>query len=171
VAAAQKKTISPESGPTSIFRLTRINQELPDESGPHQTTPESKLEQVTCQNTGTSKKDEPEKTDDGTNEKSKLPTRCASLLELVAGDVLHVDQNLDSPAAPVIIAGSFPLTVAAGRKFDMHIANTGRLFCSRHARQPPIQLPTSHTYSRRPALSFSTVSHTLAALTFLLNLL
>ena len=100
----QMKSTRP--GPTPILAVRRIAQELPDGSGRYQTTSESKLEQVTCQNTGTSKKDEPEKTDDGTNEKSKLPTRCASLLELVAGDVLHVDQNLDSPAAPVIIAGS-----------------------------------------------------------------
>jgi len=44
VAAAQKKLESTESGPTPIFRLTRISQELPDESGRYQTTPKSKLE-------------------------------------------------------------------------------------------------------------------------------
>ncbi len=54
--------------------------------------------------------------DTGSNEKSKPST-----------SELHVDGNLDAPAAPVIIAGSSFLLLAAGRKFDMHIANTGRL--------------------------------------------
>ncbi|GAI69594.1 unnamed protein product [marine sediment metagenome] len=56
VAAAQKNPGFPESGPTTIFRLTRINQELLDESGPHQTTPESNTGQVTTWDTGTSSK-------------------------------------------------------------------------------------------------------------------
>ncbi|GAI69588.1 unnamed protein product, partial [marine sediment metagenome] len=85
-AAAQKKPKSPESGPTSIFRLTRIDQELLDESGPHQTTLKFKLEQVTCQDIGTQRKVELEmigtsknvkleKTGNGSNGKSKPSTR------------------------------------------------------------------------------------------------
>jgi len=41
--------------------------------------------------------------------------------------VLHVDGKLDSPAAPITIAGGKVWDRAAGRKFDIHIANTGRL--------------------------------------------
>jgi len=106
----------PESGPTTIPAVRRITQELPDESGRYQTTIKFKLEQVTCHDIRTERNIELEKTDTGSNEKSKP-----------SANVLHVDGNLDSPAAPVIIAGQEHPLSAAGKKFRDGIKQAGRL--------------------------------------------
>ncbi|MBA7592419.1 hypothetical protein ES708_34601 [subsurface metagenome] len=119
---------STRPGSTPIFTVHRIARELLNESGRYQTTPESKLEQVTCQDIGTQRKVELEiigasknvkleKTDAGSNESLKPST-----------DELHVDRNLDTPAAPIIIAGSKTLSVAAGRELALNPKHAGRRF-------------------------------------------